>query len=238
MDVFLDIGFTLLGGPKLSPPKKIREILGLDDRHLTILSQIIFSENHESIDSLISSIEESMAVEISKFQRDEISEFWSRQFSDVYEIDGASSLLKKLNYYQLNIHIVSNLWYPFYNKYKIIFRDLLKYIKTETLSFKEGIRKPSAGFYDIAIKKAGALPFKSIMIGDSIGNDIIPCAERGMSCVWFVSRPIDDQKLKNKRAYISKYNNIFETNSLSETEYIVERILQNEFKKRTQNQNT
>jgi len=238
VDVFLDIGFTLIGGPKLSPPKKIREILGLDHIHLAFLSQIIFSKNHKSIDSLISSIEESIKVDISNYQRDEISEFWNRQFSDVYEIDGASSLVKKLHYYKLNIHIVSNLWYPFYNKYKIIFKDLLKYIKTETLSFKEGIGKPSAEFYDIAIKKAGALPLKSIMIGDSIYNDIIPCAERGMSCIWFVSRPIDDQKLKNKRTHISKYNNIFETNSLSGTEYIVERILQNEFKQRTKNQNT
>lgn len=225
MDIFLDIGFTLMGGPNLSPPKKIKCILNLNDDCLGKLSKIIFSENHETPDSLILSLEKSFRITVADFQRDKITDFWDKQFSEVYEIKGATSLINSLHKLYQSIHIVSNLWYPFYNKFSDIFNKSLYCINTETLSFMEGITKPSTGFYEIALKRSGAIPSNSIMVGDSIDNDIIPCAKLGMKCIWFISRHINETELKKKKLNISQYNGIYKVYNLFEVQSVIKRIL-------------
>lgn len=190
MDIFLDIGFTILGGPKLSPPKKIAEILQLDASYLEIIRNIIFCENHTSVESLIFSLGSKIQREVNIEEEKKIQSFWQNQKEAAYPLEGAESLLKYLNEAEDRIHIVSNLWYPFYEKFFELVSKLQIRISSETLSFSEGIKKPSPQFYKIALAKAGALPELSIMIGDSIDNDITPCIQLGMNkCIWLESRP-------------------------------------------------
>lgn len=225
MDVFLDIGFTLLGGPDLSPPKKMRQVLGLDESFSAALSRITFSEDHTGPDSLIHSIEKAAGIKATGVQQDEIHRFWAAQYTDVYEIDGASALLDFLIERRVGIHIVSNLWFPFYDRFREVFSGKLAHIKTETLSFREGITKPSLDLYRIALERAGASPSGSIMVGDSLDNDIHPCARLGMRCIWFISRPMDGEALLAGRAELAGYNRIYEAASLHDVRRITERTL-------------
>ncbi|MDM8548692.1 HAD family hydrolase [Desulfobacterales bacterium HSG2] len=225
MEVFLDIGFTLMGGPKDSPPKMIRHVLNLEDDCSEVLYDIVFCENHQTSDSLVNSLEKAFGLRINSDQRREIANFWQMQYVSAYELEGASAFIKNLARSGLGLHIVSNLWLPFYQKFKIVFREIFNMLSSETLSFEEGIRKPSLEIYRRASDRSGALLAESVMVGDSVGNDIIPCAELGMKCIWFKSRPMEKHQLDSKRYLISRYIDIYEANSLGEAQAIIERIL-------------
>ncbi|QTA84733.1 HAD family hydrolase [Desulfonema magnum] len=225
MHIFLDIGFTLMGGPAFSPPKMIRKILNLGEDDSAVLYDIIFCENHHTPDSLMVSLEKRLGCRISRDQQKDIAAFWQRQFLDVYELEGASVFIKNLARSGAYLHIISNLWFPFYNKFRTVFQNDLNNIRTKTLSFEEGIRKPCAEIYRRALDRAKALPEESVMVGDSVGNDILPCAELGMKCVWFKSRPVEKHQLESKRLLLSKYDDIFEVNSLRAAQSVIERFL-------------
>jgi FMN phosphatase YigB (HAD superfamily) len=224
VDIFIDIGFTLMGGPALSPPKKIREVLGLGEDALARLSGMVFTEDHREPGSLIESVEKAFGIRATDVQRDEIAWFWSDQYTAPYELDGATGMIDRLHELGHTLHIVSNLWFPFYEKFRDAFRDQLGYFATETLSFEEGVKKPSGKFYESALKRSGADPKVSLMIGDSVDNDIGPAARLGMSCIWYISRPFDDAKLDGMRAELKGYDNIYEVGSLNEATRIAERM--------------
>ena len=78
-------------------------------------------------------------------------------------------------------------------------------------SAEEGVAKPDPEIFRIALIRAGCTPEQAVMIGDRIGNDIVPAKRMGMKTVWI-------------KQGVGKYWNIhgdcetpeFEVNSLSE----------------------
>lgn len=194
MHVFLDIGFTLLGGPELSPPKRIAQILGVGNKFVNEIREIVFCEEHRSVQSVVCSLQKRLGQEVDPYQHEVISEVWNAQYEEAYLLDGAGILLDYLAKEPLfQVHVVSNLWYPFYRKFRDTMETLPLRIQTETLSFVEGVMKPSLEFYQRAFTKAGSLPMDSIMIGDSLDNDMEPCSALGLACcIWFNSRPAYD----------------------------------------------
>lgn len=212
MDIFLDIGFTLLGGPQLSPPKKLMQIFNLEQNVLESLSDLVFTQKHVNPISLINSIENLIKKKASKGQIDQVVAFWNQQHEDCFEIKWASEFLESLLEVKTDINIVSNLWFPFYERFKQVFRTNIEFFKSETLSFNEGIRKPNPRFYDIALSKASASPSKSISIGDSFDNDIRPFSQLGMNCIWFISRP---SKSVISRLF-KEYPRVFKVSDLKE----------------------
>jgi len=188
-DIFLDIGFTLVGGPKLSPGKRLVEILELGPESLPVVQDIVFCERHDTLKSLTDSIGERFKLHISPDSLRAIEEVWNRQFSEAYPLDGASEFLSFLMSGPYGVHLVSNIWKPFFSAFSALFPLAEKHCKTITLSFREGVRKPSVDIFKLALKRANAAPAKSIMVGDSFSKDIVPCCELGMSCVWVNSRP-------------------------------------------------
>ncbi len=221
MNAFLDIGFTLLGGPKLSPPKTIAKILNLEKSFLDRLSGIVFAQNHSDPRSLADSLEECVGREIDRGERSRIADFWNGQYDEVYELEWASGFMRGLIDAGIDIHIVSNLWFPFHDGFRQIFASYLPFIKSETLSYKEGVRKPDPEFYRIAFQKSGADPADSFSVGDSLGNDIAPYADLGMKCLWYVSRPLADDKLAASESILSKYDNIYKVCNLKEAYQIM-----------------
>ncbi len=216
MNAFLDIGFTLLGGPKLSPPKMIASILELDDSRRDELSELVFTRNHTKPLSLIEDLEDFTSAKIDGDRRRRIVDFWDRQYEEVYTLDYALEFVAGLIESGVNVHIVSNLWFPFYDRFAQIFAESMPYFKSETLSFREGVRKPDPRFYEIALKKSGADPARSFSVGDSLGNDIVPYAEMGMRCIWYPSRTLTDEKMARAEKILSRHPNIYTANDLKQ----------------------
>ncbi len=223
MNVFLDIGFTLLGGPELSPPKMIAKILNLEKSFLDRLSGIVFAQYHTDPRSLANSLEKCVGREIDRRERNLIVDFWKGQYEEAYELDWAHGFMEALIGAGIDIHIVSNLWFPFYDRFRQIFSSIRPFIKSETLSFREGVKKPSPEFYRIAFQRSGAEPSDSFSVGDSLGNDILPYADSGMKCVWYASRPLSEDKLAASDAILSKYGNIYKVCNLGQAFEILTR---------------
>ncbi len=225
MDVFLDIGFTLLGGPNLSPPKKIRSVLNLPENSYDRLSEIVFAENHSKPESLIDSVAENFEIEINNDQKEEIKKFWDSQYEDVYELDYATELFSGLFELGHRVHIISNLWFPFYRKFNEVFKEFIPKLSSQTFSFMDGLRKPSSKLYQNAMERSGADPANSVMIGDSAGNDIVPCATLGMKCIWYLSRELPDSKLTKKRALVESFCDIYVVKNLKESLELIKKGL-------------
>lgn len=60
---------------------------------------------------------------------------------------------------------------------------ILKYINLVIASAEEGVAKPDARIFEIALERAGCQSKEALMIGDRIDNDIIPAKALGMGTV-------------------------------------------------------
>jgi len=61
----------------------------------------------------------------------------------------------------------------------------MPYFKTVTTSEEAGVKKPEPGIFDLALERASANPFDSIMIGDDLHVDIAGARNFGMDQIWF-----------------------------------------------------
>lgn len=61
---------------------------------------------------------------------------------------------------------------------------ILKYIDLVIASAEEGVAKPDAKIFEIALQRAKCNPNEAVMIGDRIDNDIIPAKNIGMHTIW------------------------------------------------------
>lgn len=48
----------------------------------------------------------------------------------------------------------------------------------------EGVKKPDPSFFRLALARVGVLAAEAAMIGDSLGNDIAPAKQIGLTTVW------------------------------------------------------
>ena len=62
--------------------------------------------------------------------------------------------------------------------------QLLQYIDLVVASAEEGVAKPDARIFRIALARAGCPSQHAVMIGDRLDNDIKPAKQLGMKTVW------------------------------------------------------
>lgn len=98
-------------------------------------------------------------------------------FPDVHEV-----LQYLKNKYSL--HMITNGFEEVQEK-KIKTTGLRKYFKTITTSEEAGVKKPDIEIFNYALKKAGANPIESLMIGDNIEVDIIGAKNAGLDQILF-----------------------------------------------------
>jgi FMN phosphatase YigB (HAD superfamily) len=111
-----------------------------------------------------------------------------------------SSIIK-----EFNLGLISN----YYGNLEtvLIETDLRKYFKSFIDSAITGIRKPDKRIFELALNELNTTPNKTIVVGDSYGNDIAPAKELGFTTVWLERKgwniPIDtssaDVKIKSLR---------------------------------------
>lgn len=76
----------------------------------------------------------------------------------------------------------------------------------------EGIRKPDAALWQLAIDRAGYLPEEVLVVGDSKKNDILPALSLG--CQVVQGCPVLPQELSDDVTYITQLNELLSISAL------------------------
>lgn len=102
---------------------------------------------------------------------------------DNHLFDGAIELLDYLSE-RYRLHIITN-GFEEAQHLKLRNSGINKYFQSVTTSDEVRLKKPHPLVFNTALKKASAMPHKSIMIGDSFEADIVGAKNVGMHTLFF-----------------------------------------------------
>jgi putative hydrolase of the HAD superfamily len=91
-----------------------------------------------------------------------------------------------------SLHIITNGFEELQHQ-KLDVCDLRKYFTTVTTSEEAGVKKPETWIFELAMKKAGARPGDSLMIGDDLEVDMAGAQGIGMDTLFFNPEKQDHQ---------------------------------------------
>jgi putative hydrolase of the HAD superfamily len=83
------------------------------------------------------------------------------------------------------------------------------YLKSITISEEAEKPKPHTEFFDLALKKANALPENCLIVGDDLETDILGAKNYGLDYVWFnPDKEITDTEITNEIHCMNELINI------------------------------
>ncbi|NMB40792.1 MAG: HAD hydrolase-like protein [Firmicutes bacterium] len=189
--ILFDIGSTLVMGPRYSPNKKITEILGLPDAQSPEIAKIIMRTKFANVDEVCYELNKSYGMNHAKSQK--IKDLWLEQERGVEEIPGATETVLFFKGLGFKVGLISDIWVPYFNSFKHACPKIVANADCLTLSFVEGIKKPSTELVNRALNCLNEKPENTIMVGDTYTEDMSPAIQLGLKTVWVLSR-IDREK--------------------------------------------
>lgn len=185
--MLFDIGSTLVMGPGVSPNKLIAQYLELSETGSYDIANIImrneFSHPEEACFLL------AKHYNIDDELKNKICSLWYEQESGLTEVPGATEVIKYLKAKGYKIGLISDIWVPYFRAFQKECPEIVRGVDSVTLSFKEGIKKPSIELVKKALRALDVLPENTIMVGDTYTEDLQPAFELGLKTIWVLSRP-------------------------------------------------
>ncbi|MFZ5634707.1 MAG: HAD family hydrolase [Bacillota bacterium] len=185
--VLFDIGSTLVQGPELSPASMIARLLGLADGEKGRVADIIMCSVFEDQHRMCGRLKKFFPA--ADFPEDRIKKVWLDQESAPEEIPGATEAVRHVKKAGFKVGLVSDIWAPYYKGFLAACPELAAMVDFAGLSFREGVRKPSAVLLERAVRALGVAPERTWMVGDTYFNDLAPAMQMGMRTVWVLNRP-------------------------------------------------
>jgi len=114
---------------------------------------------------------------------DQITEsFWRETYKNLKLYPKVIRTLKKLKEANMKIGIISNLVAHIQTK-KLKKLKIAKYIDFIVTSEEAGVEKPHPSIFLLALNKAGCLLKETVMVGDSVADDIVGAKHLGISAI-------------------------------------------------------
>lgn len=193
---FFDIGHTLVTGAEASPRRLLGTALGLNDEQTKLIGKLIMTlpaEEPQAVSEAIAKVLPSL--EPFKVAR-EVGRVWYEQIACVREIPGATPLIRRLKEAGHRVGLISNIWHPFFLGFQKECAEINALVDFEFLSYRTGIKKPSASLYRQAVDAARRQGLERCwMIGDSYELDMAPARLAGMHSLWILCRPERERPL-------------------------------------------
>ncbi|MBF0107621.1 MAG: HAD-IA family hydrolase [Magnetococcales bacterium] len=187
MFVFLDIGFTLMGGPSEGPGRRLLRHLGLPDSAKTELNRLLFESFFADPAELAQGLSRRFDVHgIDPFPI--VADLWRRQVDEADPLPGSREGLRRLRDAGIPFGFVTNIWEPFLAGFARLFPEEYQDCPLFA-SCRLGCSKPDLQLYRKALSHTGIDPRDAVMIGDTYENDIAPARKLGMKTIWVLSRP-------------------------------------------------
>ncbi|GAB0056439.1 hypothetical protein SIID45300_00746 [Candidatus Magnetaquicoccaceae bacterium FCR-1] len=187
MFVFLDIGFTLIGGPAVGPAGWLMRELGLPPEAREPLKGWLFHTPLTGPDTLADRLSQTFDRDPT-MTRTVVAGFWEQQIQDAHELPGARALLSRLEAERIPHAFITNIWTPFLLGFARVFPEAYERVPVYA-SCRLGISKPNEAIYQHALNAAGVRPEEAVMIGDTLAMDIEPAQRLGIKTVWLLHRP-------------------------------------------------
>lgn len=187
MFVFLDIGFTLIGGPSVGPARRLMEALHLPAAAKIPLANLLFCTPSSHPDMLAEAVINLWNTHPNQ-TRAVVQQLWQAQNEEAYILPGAAEWLDQLTQAQIPFGFISNIWAPFYAGFTRLFPVESK-TRPSFLSFQLQCAKPDLSIYQTALAQVGLSPAQTLMIGDTYQMDIAPPRQLGIKTVWVLHRP-------------------------------------------------
>jgi FMN phosphatase YigB (HAD superfamily) len=187
MFVFLDIGFTLIGGPNTGPAGRLIQELKLPQTAKPAINELLFRTSLADPEDLADRITDKFRLDRSVALRC-AKELWEKQCDEAYEIPGARNALERLDEAGISYGFISNIWAPFLQGFARLFPKEYKRCPVFA-SYQRAAFKPDPQLYLIALKETNTDPSQAIMIGDTYEMDIAPAIKLGIKTVWTLHRP-------------------------------------------------
>lgn len=185
--VLFDIGSTLVQGPELSPAGVICRLLGLADSEKGRVADIIMCSPFRDRRQMCRRLRD--AFPSAGFPEELIEKVWTDQETAPQEIPGATEAVRHVRRAGFMVGLVSDIWEPYYKGFLAACPELCSMVDYTGLSFREGVRKPSALLLEKAIQSLGMPAEHAWMVGDTYRNDLLPAAKLGMRTIWVLNRP-------------------------------------------------
>ncbi|MEO5354049.1 MAG: HAD-IA family hydrolase [Magnetococcus sp. XQGC-1] len=185
--MFLDIGFTLLGGPPDGPARRIQTMLNLSLGTKQRLSEILFRESFADGKALGERISREFSVDLDR-SRLVCQDLWSRQVAESFVLPGARETMVALQCAGFRLGLISNIWKPFFEGFQRHFPEESANFP-RFLSYEMGVAKPDGQIYRLALEQTGTDPRNGVMVGDTYDMDVKTPQRIGMKTVWLLHRP-------------------------------------------------
>lgn len=187
MFVFLDIGFTLIGGPSIGPARRLMEALHLPPEAKIPLAHLLFCTPSSHPDDLAEAVIHAWNTHPDQ-TRAVMQQLWRAQSEEAYILPGAAEWLDRLTQAGISFGFISNIWAPFYAGFTRLF-PVESQTRPTFLSFQQQCAKPDLPIYQTALAQVGSPPDQTFMIGDTYQMDIAPPRQLGIKTVWVLHRP-------------------------------------------------
>ncbi|MBF0272372.1 MAG: HAD family hydrolase [Magnetococcales bacterium] len=187
MFVFLDIGFTVIGGPEIGPSGWLARELGLSAAAKGDLKAWLFTTDLTAPESLADRLSGAHGLDRERTRR-VVAGFWARQIQDAYPLPGAQRFLAQLDQANIPYAFISNIWTPFLAGFARVFPHAFERAPLFA-SCRLGLAKPNVALYQKALDGCGVTPGQAVMIGDTYEMDMAPALQLGMKGVWLLHRP-------------------------------------------------
>lgn len=120
-------------------------------------------------------------------------------------LEGSNEVLEAFNK-KYELHIITN-GFEEVQERKMTGSGIASFFKTVTTSEEAGVKKPNPAIFELALKKSGALPENSVMIGDNLEADVMGAENYGIRAIYL--NP-DNQKAQGEFLQIQKLKDLLD----------------------------
>jgi FMN phosphatase YigB (HAD superfamily) len=185
--VLFDIGSTLVAGPAVSPTQELAQAFGLDAAAAKALTRLLMCGSFDRPEDVFAA-----ATRVGLVAGDEpletIARVWRAQETAAVPIPGAEATVDAFLAAGKKVGLLSDIWAPYFRAVETVLPRVVERT-VPFLSFRCGVKKPDTNFFSAATAGLGVRAARTLMVGDSYTEDILPAHTQGMKTAWIVSRP-------------------------------------------------
>lgn len=187
--IFFDLGNTLARNSGTSARRMLGHLLNLSEKEVKRAGRVVMTSHAVEPESLAEHLTEALGGRDQRSVLQAVRTVWQEQIDHLSLLPDVFDVLDGLKEMHCRLGLLSNSWHPVFEALQLKWPHLLERFDPLILSYRMGVKKPSAAIFRAAIAASGGIPGRCWMVGDSYELDLGPAMNAGMRSIWVLSRP-------------------------------------------------